>query len=175
MFADYISFSFYVKYIWKKCFWAQVFGLPYCSNVTRIHLDVALISVLKIMIIRHTISEIWRVTDVIFIFHLVCSLPFYSPNSPMITWCTVPEIWCTTPKKEIYNPSQFLNPVEPLQRDSLIWNTKSLTVPGTLLIHLTMKLPSGFEPSKPGLVIGKHLIISSLLNSDKALYNRFKI
>ena len=75
-------------------------------------------SVPKFMIIWYTVPEIWRVTDVIYIFHFGLFLPFYPPNSSknkiknkmkkrlevssfytrvpkiMITWCTVPEIWC---------------------------------------------------------------------------------
>ena len=70
------------------------------------------INVPKIMAICYTVSEIWRVTDVILIFHFGLFLPFYPPNSPkiqnfnkmkntcepkiMIRWCTVPEIWCVT-------------------------------------------------------------------------------
>ena len=39
-------------------------------------------SVPKIMIICYTVPEIWRVTDVIFIFHFGHFLPFYLPNDP---------------------------------------------------------------------------------------------
>ena len=38
-------------------------------------------SVPKIMIIRYNYPEIWRVTDVIVIFHFGHFLPFYPPNS----------------------------------------------------------------------------------------------
>ena len=41
-------------------------------------------STTKIMIICSTIPEIWRVTDVIFIFILGYFLPFYPPNNPKI-------------------------------------------------------------------------------------------
>ena len=60
-----------------------------------------------------------------------------------------------------------LNPLLPFQGDSLLLTTKSLGVLGTLLIDLTMKQPSDFEPTKLGLVIGKHVIISLLLHSTK--------
>ena len=53
-----------------------------------------------------------------------------------------------------------LNNVQPIQGDSLLLTTKSLGIPGTLLIDLTMKAPSDFEPANPGLVIGKQFIIS---------------
>ena len=56
------------------------------------------------------------------------------------------------------------------QGDSLLLTTKSLGVPGTLLIDLTMKSPSGFERANSGLVIGKHLITSIHLHSNKVLY-----
>ena len=36
----------------------------------------------KILIICYTVPEIWRVTDVICIFHFGLFLPFYLPNSP---------------------------------------------------------------------------------------------
>ena len=36
----------------------------------------------KIMIIYHTVPEIWHGTDVIFIFHFGLFLPFYTPTSP---------------------------------------------------------------------------------------------
>ena len=52
--------------------------------------------------------------------------------------------------------------------------TKFLGVPGHFLIDLTMRPPSGFETASPGLVIGKYLIISLLLHSNKAMYWRFK-
>ena len=45
VFVDYISFSFYVKYIWKKCdknFFGCIFWAPYRSNGIKIHLDAAL-------------------------------------------------------------------------------------------------------------------------------------
>ena len=75
-------------------------------------------SVPKIMIIWYTVPEIWHMTDVIILCYF---LPFYPRNSLknenlkknekkhlevssfyicvpkiMITWCTVPEIWCAT-------------------------------------------------------------------------------
>ena len=53
--------------------------------------------------------------------------------------------------------------------------TKSLGIPGTLLTDLTMKPTTGLEPGNPGLVIGKHLIISLVLHSNKVMYKRFKI
>ena len=39
-------------------------------------------SVPKIMIIRYTVPEIWRMTDVIAIFILGYTFPFFLPNSP---------------------------------------------------------------------------------------------
>ena len=76
-------------------------------------------SIPKIMIICYTVAEIWRVTDVIVIFHFGLFLPFYPQQHKkskwkkmkktprdiiilhmctkiMIRWCTVPEIWCVT-------------------------------------------------------------------------------
>ena len=66
----------------------------------------------------HIVPETWHMTDVIFIFHFELSLPFYPLTAQkikikkksknawryhhftrvpkiMITWCMVPEIWCT--------------------------------------------------------------------------------
>ena len=86
------------------------------------HLEVLFyISLPKIIIISYTVPEIRRVTNVIFIFHVGLFLPFYPTNDPkkskflknekkrqeilsfyicipkiMITWCTVPEVWCAT-------------------------------------------------------------------------------
>ena len=82
---------------------------------------IILLKCTKIMMIGYTIPEIWRVTDVIVIFHYGLFLPFYSFNSPktkiskkkkkkmpgdssfytsapktVIRWCTIPEIWCVT-------------------------------------------------------------------------------
>ena len=62
-----------------------------------------------------------------------------------------------------------------LYRDSLLITTESLGVPGTLLINLTMKTPSGFKWVNPGLVIGNHLIDSLLFHYNKAMYKIFKI
>ena len=62
-----------------------------------------------------------------------------------------------------------------LYRDSLLITTESLGVPGTLLINLTMKTPSGFKLVNPGLVIGNHLIDSLLFHYNKAMYKIFKI
>ena len=45
------------------------------------------------------------------------------------------------------------------QGGSLLLINKSLRVPGTLLIDLTMKPSGGFEPVNLELVIGKPLII----------------
>ena len=56
------------------------------------------------------------------------------------------------------------------QGDSLLLTTESLGVPGTLLIKLTMKTPSGFKSVNPGLVIGNHLIDSLLFHHNKAMY-----
>ena len=39
-------------------------------------------SVQKIMIVHYTVPEIWRMTDVIVIFILGYTFPFYPPNSP---------------------------------------------------------------------------------------------
>ena len=41
VFADYIPFSFYVKYIWEKCY-KNFLGRPYRSNGTKILLDTAM-------------------------------------------------------------------------------------------------------------------------------------
>ena len=68
-----------------------------------------------------------------------------------------------------------LNLVQPFQGDSLLLTSKSLGISGTLLIDLTMKPPSVFEPANHGLVIGKNLIISLLIQSNKTMYKRFKI
>ena len=74
-------------------------------------------------------------------------------------------------KNELYSPFlwiefKYLNPVQPFQRESLLLSTKPLGVPGTHLIDLTIKPPRGFEAANPGLVIGKHLIVSLLLYSN---------
>ena len=74
----------------------------------------------EIMIICYTVSEIWRVADVICIFHFglyFAILPPYQHKNQiekkkkncleissfytcvpkiMITWCTIPETWCKT-------------------------------------------------------------------------------
>ena len=46
VFADYIPFSFYVKYIWEKCYknflGRSFYGCSYRSNGTKIHLDTAM-------------------------------------------------------------------------------------------------------------------------------------
>ena len=65
--------------------------------------------------------------------------------------------------------------VQSFQGDSLLLTTESLGVPGTLLINLTMKTPSGFKLVNPGLVIGNHLIDSLLFHYNKAMYKIFKI
>ena len=85
------------------------------------------ISVPKIMIIGNTVPEIQHVTDVIFIFHFGLFFALLSPpNNPknqnfekkkkckicleissfytcvpkiMMTWCMVPEIWCTMDRR----------------------------------------------------------------------------
>ena len=57
----------------------------------------------------------------------------------------------------------------------MLITTKSLGYPGTFLIERTMRPSSGFETANPGLVIGKHLYILLLLDSNKAIYKRFKI
>ena len=44
VFVDYISFRFYMKYIWKK-YYKNFFGRPYRSNGTKIHMDAALSTV----------------------------------------------------------------------------------------------------------------------------------
>ena len=79
-------------------------------------------SVTKIMIICHTVPEIWRVADVIFIFHDGLFFCPFTPLKPkkskflkigknswryhfacvpkiMITWCTIPEICCATDRR----------------------------------------------------------------------------
>ena len=66
-----------------------------------------------------------------------------------------------------------LNPVQSFQGDSLVVTTESLGVPGTLLIDLTIKPPSGFKSVNPGLLIGKHLIYSLLFHYNKAMYKIF--
>ena len=78
-------------------------------------------SVPKIIIICYTVLEIWRMTDVIFIFHFGLFLAHLTTKSQkkskflknwkkcleissfytcvpkiMIRWCRCPEIWCTT-------------------------------------------------------------------------------
>ena len=88
---------------WKKCLEISSF----CTTAW------------KIMIICYTVPEIWHKTDVIGVFHFGLFFALLSPNSPknqnlkkiknvpvscfytcvpkiMISWCTVPEIWCTT-------------------------------------------------------------------------------
>ena len=50
-----------------------------------------------------------------------------------------------------------LNSVQSFPGDSLLLTTKSPGVSGTLLIDLTMKPRSRFEPPNPRLVIGKQL------------------
>ena len=87
------------------------------------HLEISsfYISVPKIMIICYSVSEIWRVTDVIVIFHLGLIFCPFTPltaqkikilkkwkkhleissfyirlSKIMIRWCMVPDIWCTT-------------------------------------------------------------------------------
>ena len=69
---------------------------------------------------------------------------------------------------------QVSQPCRAISRRQLLLTTNSLEVPGTLLIDLTMKPPSGFEPTNPGLVIGKHLIISLILHSNRVMYTRLK-
>ena len=78
-------------------------------------------------------------------------------------------------RKELYDKFlwiQFksLNPAQSFQGDSLLLITESLGIPGTLLIKLTMKTPSGFKSVNPGLVIGNHLIDSLLFHHNKAMY-----
>ena len=65
--------------------------------------------------------------------------------------------------------------VQSFQGDSLLLTTGSLQVPGTLLINLTTKTPSGFKSVNPGLVIGNHLIDLLLFHYNKAMYKIFKI
>ena len=83
-------------------------------------------------------------------------------------------------RKELYDNFlwiQFksLNPVQSFQGDSVPLPTESLGVPGTLLINLTMKTPSGFKSVNPGLVIGNNLIDSLLFHCNKAMYKILKI
>ena len=66
-----------------------------------------------------------------------------------------------------------LNPVQSFQRDSLLVTTESLGVPGTLLIDLSIKPPSGFKSVNPGLVIGKRLIYSLHFHYNKSMYKIF--
>ena len=63
----------------------------------------------------------------------------------------------------------MLNPKHSFQVGSLLATTKLLGEHDTLWIDLTMKQPSGFESTSPGLVIGKHLIVMY------AMYKIFKI
>ena len=51
-------------------------------------------------------------------------------------------------------------------------HAKSPGVRDILLIVLIMKPPSGFKQANPELVIGKRLVISLLLHSNKAMYKR---
>ena len=69
----------------------------------------------------------------------------------------------------------MLQPCTVISRRQFTLTTKSLGVPETLLIDLTMKSHSGFESANPRLVIGKHLINSSLFHSNKAMFKLFKI
>ena len=68
-----------------------------------------------------------------------------------------------------------LNPVQSFHRDRLLLTTESLGFPGTLLIKLTMKTPSGFKSVNPGLVIGNHLPDSLLFHYNKAMHKILKI
>ena len=70
---------------------------------------------------------------------------------------------------------QILQPCRAISRRHSLLTTKSVGVPGTLLIDLTMKSPRGFEPANTGLVTGKHLIISLFFHSNKVVYKGFKI
>ena len=63
--------------------------------------------------------------------------------------------------------------MQTFQEDSLLVTTESLRVPGTLLIDLTMKLPSDFRSVNPGLVIGKHLFYSLFFHYNKVMYKIF--
>ena len=60
-------------------------------------------------------------------------------------------------------------------KETVYYQPESLGVPSTLLIDLTMKPPSEFDPVNPELVIGKHLINSLLFHYNKAMYKIFKI
>ena len=68
-----------------------------------------------------------------------------------------------------------VNATESFQGDSLLLTTESLGVPGTLLINLTMKTPTGFKSGDTGLVIGNCLIDSLHFHYNKAMYKIFKI
>ena len=67
-----------------------------------------------------------------------------------------------------------VNAVESFHRDSLLLTTESLGVPGTLLINLTMKTPTGFKSGDTGLVIGNCLIDSLHFHYNKAMYKYLK-
>ena len=83
--------------------------------------DIIILSVTQVMIICYTVPEIWHVTDVIFIFYFGLFFAVLPPVTTktikifkkwqkeawryslyicvpklMITWCTLPDIWCTT-------------------------------------------------------------------------------
>ena len=68
-----------------------------------------------------------------------------------------------------------VNATESFQGDSLLLTTESLGVPGTLLINLTMKTPTGFKSVNSGLVISNHLIDSFVFHYNKAMYKILKI
>ena len=83
-------------------------------------------------------------------------------------------------KRELCGPFQrmefkCLKHAELFQGDSLVLTKKSIGVASTLLIELTMESLSSFEPTNPGLVIDKGLIISLPLHSNKAMHKRSNI
>ena len=83
-------------------------------------------------------------------------------------------------RKELYDNFlwiQFksLNPEQSFQGDTLLLTIKSLGVPDTLLINLTMKTPTGFKLVNSGLVISNHLIDSFVFHYNKAMYKILKI
>ena len=62
------------------------------------------------------------------------------------------------------------------QGDSLLLTTRFLGIPGTFLIDLNIKPPSGFEPANPGLVIGKQSIhYSFILARQHIKYLKYKL
>ena len=119
-------------------------------------------SVPRIMVICYTVPEIWRMTDVIAVFHLGNSLPFYLLNTPknenlkkkkeknagryhhftqlyqkiMIIGYTVPEIWHVTDLIVIFHFGLFFALLLPLPNFTFFTQeTKSLSRLSFILIN----------------------------------------